>query len=259
VRRERVLPALGLAITTFVFIFSLTFFQGTGPTAGPRLQGRLAAAAVELDRWLPAHREDIEASARERPRLAIELTELPVSVTVPTTAVLDQDPSRLQAAIVAAMGEVLYADGRPAFFGGGSLSVTEPARWLMDFIRPSVHRFWEYLALFELAGIVLLATVAAISTTAPPLSAILRPVAFGAGFALLASVVLWLAGRAGAAAAGPPITDESFLIVRDFAALGIRISLALCLGAGAILMLRNITNSDGARPSPLDRRTGAIV
>src|SRR5205823_2816815 len=128
VTREHVLPRAFLAFFTFAFIFSLTLFMGTGATAGPRLQGRLAAMAIEIERWLPAHREDIEANARERPRVAVQVADLPLEASVPASAVLEDEGAGLRSALVSAMGETLYREGRSAFNGGGNISITQPSR-----------------------------------------------------------------------------------------------------------------------------------
>lgn len=255
-RRERTLPATLLGLATFFLVFSLAFFLWTGSTAGPRLQGRLAAIAIEIDRWLPAHRDDIEASARERPRVAIQVTDLPLDASVPASVVLDDQGSGLRAALVASMGETLYQRGRAAFHGGGSIALTEPSRWLMDIVRPSVHHAWAFVVLLNIALLILLGTLNAISTTATPLSAILRPVAFGSGAALLTSIALWIAWRGGTLLVGPTITGESLLVLRDYAAISIRIGFGLCLGAGAILLLLNITLPDAARHAASPRRPG---
>src|SRR5439155_6097108 len=117
-----------LAFLTATFVFALALFQASGPVAGPRLAGRLGAALIEIDRWLPAHRDDIEVSARERPRTSIDVNGLPIDVSIPAAAVKDNGGAMLGTAIVAAMGQRLYRDGWAAFDGNGSISVAEPAR-----------------------------------------------------------------------------------------------------------------------------------
>jgi hypothetical protein len=251
VRRRRTAPALLLGTITTVFVVCLALFQVTGPVAAPRLLGRLAAAAIELDRWLPAHRDDIEASARERPRVSIEVTGLPISVFVPSSAVLADDGSGLRPAITGAMGRALYSTGRTAFEGNGSISITEPARWTMDLLRPPDYKVWKVacLALLILAAIT--AALAAISTEGPPLPAVLKPIALGAALAAFSGALFWLLFRVAALLTGPSVDGEVLLIGRDVAGVALRDGFGVSLGAAAILMLLGIASPGGNRAPAL--------
>jgi hypothetical protein len=244
-------------MATLVLVFSLAGFLWSGPTAGPRLQGRLAAAAIEIDRWLPAHEEDIRANARERPRASIEVNDLPIAVSIDSLAAESQDIGKLKGALVAAMGQRLYDEGRSAYNGGGSISVAEPSRWPMDLLRPGPHHALQYLTLLFLAVCILGATLSAIGARGAPGAAVLRPVAFGAGAALFLAIGLWVLFRGGALLTEPTITGESLLVLRDFAAIAIRIAFAVCLGAGAILVLMNLTSSQPDLPAARGRFVGS--
>jgi hypothetical protein len=244
VRRRRTLPSLLLGAVAATFIVCLTLFQVTGPVAGPRLLGRLAAAMIELDYWLPAHRDDLEASARERPRVSVEATGLPVSVFVPSSAVLADGGSRLGPALASALGDALYSSGRGAFTGNGSISITEPARWVMELLRPRAHRLWGAACLALLALALILSAIAAISTEGPPLRAVLRPVAIAGAAVATAGAFSWLLFRVGALLTGPSVNGEVLMIGRDVAGVALRDGFGICLGAAAILLLLGIASPD---------------
>lgn len=244
-RRHRVLPSFFLAILTVACMFCLSLFQITGAVAAPRLLGRLAAASIELDRWLPAHLDDIESSARERPRASIEVTGLPITVFVPATSVMLDGGAHLQAAIETAMGSEVYRNGEAAFHGDGGLSVTEPSRWTIELLGPSLHKVWEFLSLAFLAALVIQATLTAVIAEGARLPGVLKPIAAGGAITLVLSAVLWVAFRAGALLTGASVNGEVLLIGRDAAGISLRDGLAVGLGAGAVLMLLRIAAAYG--------------
>jgi hypothetical protein len=143
-----------LAIVTLV---SLTGYQVTSETSAVRLLGRLGGALIEIDRWLPAHRDDIELLARDRPSQPLVLTDLPIEVSIPAPAALEASQPVLEATITDAMGRKLYEDGYGAIHdeqGKSHLAITEPLRWAIDGLDRSAHGFWRIAVV--VAGLALL-------------------------------------------------------------------------------------------------------
>jgi len=237
VRRRRVLPSLFLAAATAVVILAFTAFQASGPTAGPRLLGRLAAAMIELDRWLPAHMDDIQSALRDRPRVVVEVPGLPLSAPVPGPALLDDGGAALKAALIESMGAALYQNGAGAFQGGGGLSLTEPARWTIELLGRDARRAFEALVLAGGAVELVFMTLVVTTAAGPLARRFLLPIGFGGAAALLAGLALWLLARLGAGAVHGAVDREVLLILRDCSWIGVRDGFATALAAAAVLAL----------------------
>jgi len=231
------------ALATAIALFALAGYQVTSATAAERLLGRLAAALVEIDRWLPAHREDIDLLARAVPEGTVDLDDLPVDVALPAAGVIDAEEAALRDRIVALMGEALYSDGKDAFRGeegAASLGVDEPARWTATLLSAGAHRFWQ--AALPLTLLVLLALVASLlhGGRSP-----LLPLTIGAGVAAACSLAVWLLAEAGETALDSAIDREIVLILRDGAWIGLRNAAAVAAAGLAIRALLAL-----ARPGP---------
>lgn len=136
-----------VAFLTIVTLVSLTGYQVTSETSATRLLGRLGSALVELDRWIPAHREDIELLARDRPNQPVTLSELPLDVAIPAATALEAPGPVLKATVTEAMGHRLYTEGRGAIEdeqGETHLGFTEPLRWAVDSLDSGAHSFWRF-------------------------------------------------------------------------------------------------------------------
>src|SRR6187402_1511573 len=97
-------------LLTMATIFSLAAYQVTTEGAATRLLSRLAASMFEVDRWLPAHQDDLELVARDRPDSFVRV-DLPIAVNLPARAVIDADTRQLRSRIVSEMGSILYRRG----------------------------------------------------------------------------------------------------------------------------------------------------
>ena len=115
VRRMKNLATLLTTILTVVALFALTGWQVTSETAATRLLGRLGAAIIEIDRWLPAHQEDIELVARDRERRCRPGPRPADRGDPPSSLVIDAEEARLRTLITEEMGRKLYEDGNSAF------------------------------------------------------------------------------------------------------------------------------------------------
>jgi hypothetical protein len=235
------------AVMTAVVLFALAGYQVTSETAATRLLGRLAAALVEIDRWLPAHREDIDLLARDDPQAAVRLADLPIEVSLPAPDVIAAEPEVLRDRIVRVMGGVLYADGSGAFRGDdgeGHLGIDEPARWTASLLSRGAHSFWK--AALPLTLLVLLALAAAtLHGGAAPLPALIA----GAALAALASGGVWLLAQLGEALAASAIDREIMLILRDGAWIGLRDALAVVVAGIALRFLLNLARGDAPWPA----------
>jgi hypothetical protein len=250
-----VLPSVLAALLTSIALLVLTGFQVTGPTAAPRLLGRLGGAMVEVDRWAPAHAEDLRLLAAERPRGTIVLDNLPVEVRLPASQVTEAGPDGLQRLVTEALGQEIYRQGDAAFLqhdGGRGLQVTEPVRWAADLLQQSTHGRWRaallITTLFWVAAIALVLT-----TGRSPLPAI----AIGAGIAALGAAAAWLLAGAGRGLMDGAVDQEIMLIARDGAWLGLRNSLAVMVAAVAlsvgIALLGRVRPRQAAIPRPARR------
>jgi alkylhydroperoxidase family enzyme len=217
-------------------LLCLTGYQVTGDVAAPRMLGRLGAALVELDRWLPAHADDLALRARDRPRGMIELNDLPIDVSIAAAAAVDADEAGLRELIVDQMGEVLYRRGTDAFRDNqgnrASLGLAEPVRWTVVLLESEMHARWQAALLLGL--LLLVAAVAALLASG---SAPFLPVALGAGMAAVASLAAWLLAQAAASLTTSLVDREILLMLREGAWIGLRNSLAVLLAAGSLVLL----------------------
>lgn len=229
------LTALLAAMLTAITLFAFAGYQVTGEAAATKLLGRLAASLVELDRWVPAHREDIQLAARDRPQEAVLVDDLPVDVVLPSQAVLQADDAALRNLLRAAMGRLLYREGRDALqdeAGESHLPVTEPVRWTISLLGSGAHGFWRITTV--VMGIATLALVASLvmSRRSPLLSLLV-----GAIGAAVASFLVWLMAGAGNSVFDSSVDREIMLILRDGAWLGLRNALAVAVIALAVMYL----------------------
>ena len=233
--RGRSLRPTLTVVTTVILLFSLSGYQVTSETASGRLLGRLAAAVIELDRWLPAHAEDLRLLAAEARGGSVRPAGLPVPIALPVDAVAASDAKGLRAMIVEATGAALRRDGLAAFRddagAGGSLGVQEPVRWTVALLGDSAHAFWG--AALLLSVVALVGFAAALLLEGRPL---LGPLALGGGLAAAAAFAAWLLALAADQAFASAIDSEIALILRNGAWIGLRNGLAVG-GAGLALLL----------------------
>lgn len=227
--------SLPASVSVVIALFALTGYEVTNATAGPRLLGRLAAAIIELDRWLPAHAQDLQLAAGERPQARVR-PELPVAVSLPADRVATADAAALARLITAAAGEALYRDGVAAFQTAdgspASLSATEPARWAVAGLNEDAHGFWRATLILSLVG--LLAVVAALLLGGRSL---FPPFAAGGLVAALGALVVWLGAAAVSGVPGSAADREIVLILRDGAWIGVRNAAAVAAAGAAMLVL----------------------
>jgi hypothetical protein len=182
------------AILTAIVLLCLAGYQVTSETAGVRLLGRVGAALIELDRWLPAHRDDIELLSRDRPDAPLTLPDLPVEVLIPSSAVFEAPDEDLQATIQRAMGEKLYRDGSGAVQdeqGESHLGFAEPVRWTINLLGEDMHGTWQSVLI--LSVVLLLALCAGMLwTRQSPLLAL----TIGGVIAAVLSLGVWLLAQA---------------------------------------------------------------
>lgn len=213
-----------VAILTIVTLVCLTGYQVTSEASSVRLLGRLGAAMIELDRWLPAHRQDIELLARDRPSQPLVLTDLPVDVTIPAPAALDAPEPVLEATIREAMGRKLYDDGYDAIQdeqGANHLSLTEPLRWAIDSLDQSAHSFWRIAVV--IAGLILVVVcLAHLWTRQSPMPGL----AVGSAIAAVLALLAWLGVTFLGSSAGGTIDEEIARVAKDGMWIGLRNSLA---------------------------------
>ena len=227
------------AILTVVTLFALAGYQVTSEESGARMLGRVGAALIELDRWLPAHKDDIELLSRDRPNAPLVLPDLPFEVAIPSTAASDANPETLRATITRAMGDQLYNEGSGAVrdeAGESHLDYTEPVRWTINMLGDGAHAFWTLVLI--IAGLSLLALCAGmIWTRQSPLMAI----AAGGAIAALLSLVAWLGMQALGSAMSGAIDKEIALVLRDGAWIGLRNGLAVvAMGLAAVFVFDNL-------------------
>jgi hypothetical protein len=231
------LPALLAVILTVAVLFSLTGYQVTGETASTRLLGRIGASMVELDRWLPAHRDDLNLLARNRPDAPVVPNDLPIRVEIPPQLALDASDEQLRATITSMMGQRLRNDGASAVRGnngGNNFGVTEPVRWSITLLGTGMHSLWQ--AALGISGLILIVMcLAVLMRQEPPF----LPVLIGALIATVLSAAGWLAALGLASAFEGAIDREIALVLRDGAWIGIRNGLAVSLIALALLYLMN--------------------
>jgi hypothetical protein len=236
--------AILVAFLTFATLVGLTGYQVTHETSSVRLLGRLGAALIELDRWLPAHRDDIELAARDRPNQPLVLDGLPIDVAIPASAVLEAPEPVLRATIVEAMGRRLYEDGYSAIAdeeGESHLGLTEPLRWAVDALNSSAHSFWRIVMIT--AGLTLAAVcVGHVWMRQSPLAGI----AAGSAVAAIGALVVWLLVSALGSSVSGAIDEEIARVARDGIWLGLRNSLAaLAIGVGGLYAVNTLFGRRG--------------
>ncbi|HWO72276.1 MAG TPA: hypothetical protein VNN21_01825 [Dehalococcoidia bacterium] len=227
-------------------LFCLAGYQVTGERAGERLLGRIGAALVELDLWLPAHRQDLQLLARDRPNATVQVADLPVrGVTLPSSETQSADDETLKRLLRRSMGESLYDQGTGALRdedGESHLSITEPVRWSVSLLSAGAHGFWR--AALVLTALVLLALCAMLlMLQQSPAAAVL----WGALAAAACSLAVWLVARGAASVFDGAIDREIALVVRDGAWLGLRNALAVAAVAASLIFLARVLFGSGDR------------
>jgi hypothetical protein len=231
---------LGLltALATTATLFALTGYQITSEQAATRLLGRLAAALVEIDRWLPAHQEDLKLLARDRPQGSIPAADLPIAISLPAGEVAEADEAQLRALIVRVAGDALYADGTEALRdiegNPASLGIDEPVRWTTGLLSKGMHSLWQIVLLICVLVLLLLAGAVFVNDRRPFL-----PIAAGGFIGAAGSFAAWIGAVLIAPAFEGAIDREIMLIARDGAWVGLRNSLAVAIAAIAILVIVN--------------------
>jgi hypothetical protein len=227
-------------VMTAVVLFTLTGYQVTSETAATRLLGRLGAALIEIDRWLPEHREDIVLLARDRPDASVRPNDLPIDVVLSSAEVLSaEDDAALRRLMLRVMGETLYGQGPGAFRGPEgeprSLGIDEPLRWSVMLLESSAHGFWR--AVLPIGLLLWLAPVAGVLLAG---RLPFRQIALGAGVAAAASLAWWALMEATSGLFSGAVDRETILILRDGAWLGLRNSIAVGVAAVGIVALIGI-------------------
>jgi hypothetical protein len=233
-----------VAFLTIVTLITLTGFQVTSETSSVRLLGRLGSALVELDRWLPAHREDIKLLARDRPNQPLVLSELPVDVAIPAATALDAPLPVLKASITEAMGHRLYESGYHVIRdeqGESHLGFMEPLRWAVSGLDSGAHAFWR-IAL-AVAGIALLVVCAGhFWARQSPLPG----VAVGSAIATILALGVWLLLKFLGSSVDGALDREIASVAVDGIWIGLRNSLAAtAIGLGALYAYNSFV---GPRP-----------
>ena len=230
-----VLAAVTALVAAFV-LFALAGYQVTSETAASRLLVRYSAALVEIDRWLPEHLADIELAARDRPNGTVEVRDLPIPVTLPASAISGAGETEVRARVLDVMAGLLYEHGNGAFRDAeGARSrpgYNEAAYWTALLLTRGAHSFWT--ATLGIGVLILLAFGASVLQSGRSLPAV---VAAGAGFALVASVAVWLLAGAATNGFSSPLDGEVALIVRDGAWIGARNAFAVLAAASGLLVL----------------------
>lgn len=244
------LPGLIAAFLSALALFALAGFQITSAAPATRLLGRQAAAMIEIDRWLPAHHDDLELLARDRADGVIPIAGLPIPVTLAAPLVTNGDEAAVRKVVVLSMGSALYHEGSNAFVDdkGNTLkpSMEEPIRWSADLLGKGAHGFWQVTLALTL--LILVASVAAVLMGGgDPIT----PVAVGAAFATALSLAVWLLTQLAKDTVSAPVDQEIVLAVRDGAWIGIRNAGAIAVAMiGMRLLLNTFANHDqGWQPS----------
>jgi len=229
-----IIPRLLITVLSLAALFSLAGFQVTGRTAATRLLGRMGGALIEVDRWLPAHRDELDLRAQERPGSILQPDDIPVVTTIPAKDVLDA-PDLLEDRLVTAMGGSLYDHGTDALQGDSGpvkLGEDEPVRLTTNLLSRHAHRLWT--AALALTGVFLtglcLDFVRAGRTPLPAmlLGSVLASIGAGAGvlMAIAAGTIL-----------DSGVDQEVMRIARDGALLGLRDSVAVLVACGGLMLI----------------------
>ena len=234
-----VLPALFITLFTLVFLLSLTGFQVTGETAGPRLLGRVGASLIEVDRWLPAHAEELQFRAQDRPNATVHLPDLPIAAEMKASQVAGAPPDVMRDRVIQAMGMALYEHGTDALrndSGAVDLGVDEPVRWVTTFLDRNAHGYW--LPPLLISGLLVLGLcLDFIRIGRSPLSLIL----VGSVMSTFFAVAAWLLATAGARVIDSGVDKEVMLIARDGAFMGLRNSVAVAAASIALMLVMRVT------------------
>jgi hypothetical protein len=244
------IAATFVTFLTIVFLFSLTGYQITTEAAATRLLGRLGAALIEVDRWLPAHQEELQVRAEDRPTGNVPLSGVPVAAELPSSQVLGAPPPVLRDRVIAAMGQALYTDGADALrssdgTAAATLSVEEPVRWASTLLEKDMHTYW--LPPLAFSGIIIAGLcLDFIRMGRSPLSSILA----GAMMATFFAAAGWIFATLADSVLESGVDREVMLIAKDGAFMGLRNSVTVGAAATALMLVLRITESTPAR----DRR-----
>jgi hypothetical protein len=240
-----IIPRLLVTLLTLAALFSLAGFQVTGRTAATRLLGRLSGSLIEVDRWLPAHQQELDLRAQERPNGYIQPDDLPILTTLPSSQITDAPPDVLQDRLVAAMAKSLYDSGANALqsdAGPVKLGAEEPVRWATNLLSKHAQGLWTAaLALTSvlLAGLCL----DFLRAGRQPFSAML----LGALLACIGAGAAFLMATAAATVFDSGVDKEVMRIIRDGAFLGLRDSAAVAVTCGALLLISRTAGWDRDR------------
>ncbi len=230
-----IIPRLLVTLLTLAALFSLAGFQVTGRTAATRLLGRLSGALIEVDRWLPAHSDEMQLRARERPNGVIEPNDVPIETTLPSSQVIDAPQDVLRDRLVSAMGPALYDNGTGALendSGPVKLATEEPVRWTVNLLSKHAHGLWT--AALALTGVFLTGLcIDFLRAGRTPLPALL----LGAVLACIGAGAGWLLATAAGTVFDSGVDKEVMRIARDGAFLGLRDSAAVAIASGGLLLI----------------------
>jgi hypothetical protein len=236
-----------VTLLTIVFLFSLTGYQVTGHEAATRLLGRLGAALIEVDRWLPAHQEELQVRAEDRPTGMVPLAGVPVAAEIPSPKVLGAPPHVLRDRVVEAMGEALYANGTDALrssdgSSSADLSVEEPVRWATTLLEKDMHTYW--LPPLAFSGIIIAGLcLDFLRMGRSPLSSILA----GAMMATFFAAAAWILATLADSVLESGVDREVMLMAKDGAFMGLRNSVTAGAAATALMLVLRVTESAPAR------------
>ena len=234
-----VLASFFTTLLTIVFLFSLTGFQITSEQAATRLLGRLGASLIEIDRWLPAHQEELQLRAEDRPNGAVPLAGVPVAAEIPSSRVLGAPPEVLRDRVIEAMGLALYNNGTDALRdekGPVELSIEEPVRWAIDALQRDMNSIW--LPPMAFSGIVLAGLCLDFMRMGrSPLSSIL----VGAFTATFFAAAAWILATLGAGIMESGVDKEVMQVAKDGAFMGLRNSVTMGAAATALMLVLKVT------------------
>jgi hypothetical protein len=236
-----VLPSFFITFLTIVFLFSLTGFQITSHTAATRLLGRLGASLIEVDRWLPAHQEELQVRADDRPSGTVPLSGVPIDAEIQSSKVRGADANVLRDRVVEAMGEALYTKGTDAFrsdVGAVNLSVEEPVKWATQLLQRDMHDYW--LPPLAFAGIIIAGLcLDFIRVGRSPLSSIL----VGSLMATFFAAAGWIFATLANGVLESGVDKEVLNVARDGAFMGLRNSVTVGAAATALMLVLKVTVS----------------
>jgi hypothetical protein len=244
-----VIPAFFVTFLTIVFLFSLTGFQITSHSAATRLLGRVGAALIEVDRWLPAHQEELQLRAEDRPNGNVPLAGVPVAAEIPSSKVRGATPDDLRDHVVDAMGEALYNNGTDALrsdAGAVDLSVEEPVRWAVKALERDMHDYW--LPPLAFSGIIIAGLcLDFLRIGRSPLSSIL----VGALTSMLFAAAAWGFATFADSVLESGVDKEVMLVARDGAFMGLRNAITVGAAATALMLVVKITVSAPRQAEPV--------